>query len=280
MATAERVLLDGLTTADGADSLVLDPRFQGLPDAAHGGSLLAAFLLLAGGDAPRRVRGLYRRRVPLGVPLALARKTAGAGTAFSLCEGSATVLVEGEVGPAAGEPGGTPAAGGEGHPLPVSSTCFACGVDNSLGLGVRLEADALAVRGRWLPREPLASADGRLSPLAVTTLLDEVAFWLGALATGESGMTTDLAVTIHRTVAFGTPLAVEGARASARAHAGDPRYWDTEAVARDDAGRLVASSRITFVAVRGSARRLVRGLLAINPPDVLRRVFPAYTATP
>ena len=29
---------------------------------------------------------------------------------------------------------------------------------------------------------------------------------------------------------------------------------------------------ITFVAVRGAARRLVNG----NPPDVVRRVFPVY----
>jgi len=28
--------------------------------------------------------------------------------------------------------------------------------------------------------------------------------------------------------------------------------------------------------VRGAARRLVTGLLAINPADVVRRVFPAY----
>jgi len=28
------------------------------------------------------------------------------------------------------------------------------------------------------------------------------------------------------------------------------------------------------VAVRGAARRLVAGMLAVNPPDVVRRVFP------
>jgi hypothetical protein len=39
----------------------------------------------------------------------------------------------------------------------------------------------------------------------------------------------------------------------------------------------VASAVITFVAVRGTARRLVSGMLAMNPADVLRRVFPAHT---
>jgi hypothetical protein len=31
--------------------------------------------------------------------------------------------------------------------------------------------------------------------------------------------------------------------------------------------------------VRGAARRLVTGMLAINPRDVLRFVFPTYTPT-
>jgi hypothetical protein len=78
-------------------------------------------------------------------------------------------------------------------------------------------------------------------------------------------------------VAFGTPIVVTGARARTRARGDDARFWETEIAAADDAGRLVASGRITFVAVRGAARRLVTGLLAMNPPDVLRRVFPAYT---
>ena len=46
--------------------------------------------------------------------------------------------------------------------------------------------------------------------------------------------------------------------------------------AHDAAGRLVASAAITFVAVRGAARRLVNGMLAVNAPDLLRRVFPGY----
>jgi hypothetical protein len=29
--------------------------------------------------------------------------------------------------------------------------------------------------------------------------------------------------------------------------------------------------------VRGTARRLVNGMLAVNPPELLRRVFPAHT---
>jgi hypothetical protein len=44
----------------------------------------------------------------------------------------------------------------------------------------------------------------------------------------------------------------------------------------DERGRVVADAAITFVAVRGSARRLAAWLLRANPPQVVRRVFPAY----
>ena len=78
-------------------------------------------------------------------------------------------------------------------------------------------------------------------------------------------------------MALGAAITVTGARSRTRPRGGDLRYWDTEVAASNPSGRLVASGRITFVAVRGAARRLVTGLLAMNPPDVLRRVFPAYT---
>ena len=54
-----------------------------------------------------------------------------------------------------------------------------------------------------------------------------------------------------------------------------PRYQETEIVAHAG-GLLVATAHITFVAVRGAARRLVSGMLAINDPECVRRVFPAY----
>jgi acyl-coenzyme A thioesterase PaaI-like protein len=117
--------------------------------------------------------------------------------------------------------------------------------------------------------------DGTVAPVALTTLLDEAAFWLGAAASGESGMTTELRVRLHGALPT-TGIVVAGARAAVRARADDARYWETEVDAWDDAGRPVASARITFVAVRGAARKLVTGLLAMNPPDVLRQIFPAY----
>jgi len=55
----------------------------------------------------------------------------------------------------------------------------------------------------------------------------------------------------------------------------DPRYRETDVVALAD-GAVVATARITFVVVRGAARRLVAGMLAMNDPACVRRVFHAY----
>src|SRR2546425_3017986 len=71
MTTIDSVLRRSLDDRSGELILTLDPHFQGLPDTAHGGSVLAAFDALAGLTGPRHVGGVYRKRVPVGVPLAL-----------------------------------------------------------------------------------------------------------------------------------------------------------------------------------------------------------------
>jgi len=307
MVTIDSVLRRSLTDRGGDLVLSLDPAFQGLPDTAHGGSVLAAFDALAGLSAPRDVSGVYHRRVPLDTPLRLTAGHADGVRTFVLSDDDA-VLVDGRVAPAAdaagagADPFGDPSLLGvvgrdagdaavagsiasvvdEGirpapaHALPISRTCFVCGIDNPLGLLARLEFDGAEVRGTWQPRAAFRTAEGAVATVALTTLLDEAAFWLGALATGEAGMTTDLRVRLHATAPFGTALRVRGARAAVRPSPDDGRYRETTVVASTVDGRPVASARITFVAVRGAARRLVGGLLALNDSAVLRRVFPAY----
>lgn len=258
--------------------LTLDPALQGLPDTAHGGSVLAVFDALAEATAPREVSGTYHRRVPLGVPLALQRVRRDSAHTFALSDPSSkNVLVDGRVVLGANGDAAAPGpASASWLPLPVSRTCFACGTDNDLGLRARLGFDDDTVGGTWEPRPPFRRADGSLAPAALTTLLDEAAFWLGALATGESGMTTELSVSLRRPAPFGVAITVSGARAAVRPRGDDQRYQETSIVAHAD-GRVVATARITFVAVRGAARRLVTGMLAMNDPACVQRVFPAYT---
>ena len=276
MPTTDALLRAAVSGAPDALSLTLDSAFQGLPETAHGGTLLALFDTLARRGPAREIVGHYRRRVPLGTPLGLA--VGDDGASYRVLDAVGAVLVEGRVETLAAAPpaAASPPAGGE--PLPISRTCFACGVDNPIGLRAALTFDQHAVGGEWRPHPRFLREDGRLSAVALTTLLDEAAFWLGALATGESGMTTELRVTLHEPAAAPERVRVSGERRSVRPRVDDPRYWETRVAATDERGRLLASGAITFVTVRGAARRLVSGLLASNETAVLRRVFPAYTA--
>src|SRR5256885_12132223 len=101
MTTIDSVLRRALDDRSGDLILTLDPAFQGLPDTAHGGSVLAAFDALAELGLPREVRGVYRKRVPLGVPLALKRVHVDAALECHLLGPDGTLLVDGRVAPAA-----------------------------------------------------------------------------------------------------------------------------------------------------------------------------------
>jgi len=276
MSTTDALLRAAVSGADDDLTLTLDPAFQGLPDTAHGGTVLALFDAVAASSGPREILGHYRRRVPLGVPLKLGITRSARAVACRVHDAAGGVLVEGNVQTtAAVGAGGAPVS--VDVPLPVARTCFACGIDNPIGLRARLAFDGDAVGGTWTPDSRFVASDGRLAAVALTTLLDEAAFWLGALATGESGMTTELRVTLYDGGAAGETVRVGGARAGVRPRADDGRYWQTRVDAWDARGALLASAAITFVTVRGAARRLVSGLLAVNPAHVVRRVFPAYT---
>src|SRR5207244_6252617 len=103
MTTIDSVLRRSLDDRSGDLILTLDPAFQGLPDTAHGGSVLAAFDALAGLSMPRAVSGVYRKRVPLATPLRLAVGRDNGAHTFVLRD-SADVLAHGRVAPLAPDP--------------------------------------------------------------------------------------------------------------------------------------------------------------------------------
>jgi hypothetical protein len=96
-AGSTHAILERAAGGDGATRVVtLDPRFQGLPDAAHGGTVLALFDSVASATGARTIAGVYRRRVPLAAPLQLTIDRAADTTRFTLSDG-ATLLVDGVV---------------------------------------------------------------------------------------------------------------------------------------------------------------------------------------
>ena len=97
MITIDATLRHALEVSGPDLILTLDPALQGLPETAHGGSVLAVFDTLAGATAPREVSGIYRRRVPLGLPLTLRRAREGSAETFVLSDQAGGVLVDGRV---------------------------------------------------------------------------------------------------------------------------------------------------------------------------------------
>jgi acyl-coenzyme A thioesterase PaaI-like protein len=275
MLTTEALLRRSIDVDGAGLRLTLDGAFQGLPGTAHGGSVLAAFDAIAGVAGIRQLSGAYLKRVPLGVALRLEVARGDGAAACRLAQGSAVLVEGGVVSSSLPEPR-VEIDATDGLPLPVSKTCFVCGVDNRAGLCARLRFDEQAVFGLWIPPGRFRTEEGGLAPLALTAILDEAAFWLGALASGESGMTTDLAVTLASPIFFASPVILRGERAHARPMTADPRYWQTHVAACDAAGRVVAAADITFVAVRGAARKLAAWLAPMNPPDLMPKIFPAY----
>src|SRR5439155_342285 len=175
MTTIDSVLRRSLDDRSGALILTLDPAFQGLPETAHGGSVLAAFDALAGLTGPRHVGGVYCRRVPF----ALTRAHTDATHTFVLRDATGT-LVDGRVASAVDGACGAPVPlldhasqrpdvgpfrsvapgdaqtlrvseghrGTTRHPLPVSRTCCACGVDSTLGLRLRASPSSSSAASR------------------------------------------------------------------------------------------------------------------------------------
>src|SRR5512132_1778057 len=99
MITTDTVLRRSIEGGGDDRIFTLDPAFSGLPDAAHGGTVLAAFDAVAGGAGARALTGRYHRRVPLGVPLALRITRAGAATVLALVDAGGARLVDGRAEP-------------------------------------------------------------------------------------------------------------------------------------------------------------------------------------
>src|SRR3989454_11448720 len=128
MGATHAALAGGLLRRRDGFIVTLDPAFQGPPETAHGGTVLAAFHLASGADGSA-VRGVYRRRVPIATPLRLTLSP-DRGRVTCVLEDDAGALVEGSVTPPGAshsasrdDPGRGSAA--DSHPVPLSGACVA-----------------------------------------------------------------------------------------------------------------------------------------------------------
>lgn len=248
----------------------------------HGGCLVAlmdaAALRLGRAPGPRRVDGRLTSSVPIETALDLQVDRGADAIGLTIIQSGQT-LTRGSV---AGLPAAPATArawtGGDGSPLPMSDYCLACGAQNPLGLQVALAFDEEGVWARLTPRAAWRAGGDRLHPGLAPVLLDEVAWWLGALVMKEGGLTNRLAVTVHEADApFDGALVASGRFADVAPVDRKRTFWRTESTLSTSSGALIATASIVFRGGGDYSERQMAYFKPRTPPDVFRRMFPNYS---
>jgi len=258
-------------------------RLQSWPGIVHGGGLLAA--LDAGASraglasGPRLLEGRLTASVPVETELDLdERDRDGAVTLTVLQDGQ--TLSSASVAPLRGD-GRTPAPGWRGGvagwPLPLSEDCLACGARNPLGLQVGLSFDDEGVWARLVPREPWSTEAGTLHPAVAPVLLDEIAWWLGALVMKEGGLTNRISLTLlDGALPAGTRLIGVGRFDQVEPIDRKRTFWRTASALLTETGDLLATASIVFRGGSDYSTRQMEYFRERTPPDLFRRMFPGY----
>jgi hypothetical protein len=257
--------------------------FQGFPGTVHGGGVAGLFYRVTTPNPPVRLRMELLRGVPTETPLQLTTGSVGSVAQLALGQGdrrlAAAELARGPV--LAVDPGPTLDAWGarrSSEEVPATATCLACGTANDLGLGMRFSFDDRFLWCEYAPPDTYRAADGSLHPALVTIALDELGWWLGALAQQECGVTTEVAITVLRPLPF-APLVVIGDRAAIRPDDGPRgRYVRAQGLLLTADGTLLASGEVRFAGSPAYTKRLVEPFLETTPHETLFRVFPSARA--
>jgi hypothetical protein len=268
------------TAEAGRGVVTVPPDLHGFPGTAHGGAVAAVFHRLALPRPPVAVRLELIRGVPTGTPLGLQAGSAGATARLALTQGervlaAATLHREGleppDIAPLRDR---WRRDHDDAEEVPGTTTCLACGSANPLGLGIRFLAND---RFLWREHTPLPNyriRDGAHPALALIAL-DELGWWLGALAQRECGVTTEVQITLFAPIPD-APLLVIGDRTAVRDD-GDPRgrYSRVSGALLGPGGELLAVSEVRFAGSRAYTRRLMEPFLGTTPIETLARWFPS-----
>jgi hypothetical protein len=254
---------------------------EGFPGTAHGGAVAALFHRLTLPRPPVRLRLELVRGVPTETPLALTTTSAGREARLTLAQGDriltrATLTRDSipPAEPAPANPAGSTEPGDAGQ-TPGTSTCLACGSAKPIGLAVRFRVSDRLLWRDYAPPETYRTRDGGTHPALAAVMLDELGWWLGALAQGECGVTTEVEVTWYCPLPF-APLLVIGDRTAVRVD-DDPRgrYWRAGGAIRSPDGIVLAAGRVRFAGSRAYTRRLLEPFLETTDADTLVRLFPS-----
>ena len=278
--TIEEALRHAL--AEATQERVAFPRdLQGFPGTVHGGAVAALFYRVTTPQPPVRIRMDLLRGVPTETPLRLTTGSAGAVARVGLAHEERR-LAEAELvrldPPPAVDAAPLVAAWrarvGEEATLPRTATCLACGSANPLGLALTIRTTAHFLWCEVAPPEHYRAANGLLHPALATIGLDELGWWLGALAQGECGVTTEVVVTVLRPLPF-APVLLLADRDAIQAD-DDPRGRYVRArtwlLAAD--GRPLAVADVRFAGSPAYTKRLLQPFLETTSAESFFRIFP------
>lgn len=226
-------------------------------------------------DAPRVMEGRLTASVPIATALTLegAAREGGAGV---------TVLQEGQTLSSAsvslGMPSGAVPApfhgGAAGRSLPMSDDCLACGARNPLGLQTALRFDDEGVWARVDPRPPWRGGGGHAHAALAPVVLDELAWWLGALTMREGGLTNRIQVTLRVGMLPAGPLLAAGRFADVQPVDRKRTFWRTASALYDAEGGVVATAAIVFRGGPEYSERQVPFFRSRTDAETFRRMFP------
>lgn len=255
---------------------------QSWPGIVHGGGLVAildaATRALGMPAAPRVVEGRITSSVPIATALSLEGGAREGGASVTILQDGQT-LSSVSVSVLASDPAPVRApwhGARHGWTLPMSEDCLACGSRNPLGLRTALSFDDEGVWARLEPRAPWAAGAATHDALA-PVVLDEVAWWLGALTMREGGLTNRIQVTLHRpALPAGAPRLAAGRFADVTPIDRRRTFWRTVCGLFDVEGAPLASAVVVFRGGTDYSVRQVPYFRERATPAAFARMFPNY----
>jgi len=256
---------------------------QSWPGIVHGGGLLGlldtAATALGSAAAPRTLEGRLNSSVPIDTPLDLEAYDDDGTVRLSVLQAGQTLtsLAIAPLDPDRSRTRATWRGGDDGWSLPMSETCLACGALNPLGLQAGLRFDEDGVWARLEPRSPWCAPGARLHPALAPVVLDEIAWWLGALVTKEGGLTNRVNVALIRPDApFAGPLLAAGRFDAVTPVDRRGTFWRTETALLGPDGALLATATVIFRGGADYSALQMEYFRSRTPPEIFRRMFPNH----